>query len=284
MIEFGKWIVELPLLITIVIATISGVKTFKVATWGPDDKTDFFVVLKAIAYVIVPSPVLWFGVTTLGVVGTVIGCLLTSLLALTTIPALVELPQFDFMDPMFDLAAKDGWRSPWRRSAGPVPLIRWARRFVFVILMVFLWIMAILSPSAPQATTANGDTTTAVVPQQTTTSPTAPATAAPQETQSTSTPDATDSTVQAQQSVESTCPGPKQITMVDSPSDMTWGKNGIELCYNGQWQGWSKVSNSLPQPTKVSVTAWMVDGKFGYGQATDARTGDAYIFRTANYH
>lgn len=282
--SWSKVLPELALLVAFIFAWRLGSRTFKVHPWGVDEKADASAVGRAVLYVFVASIVLWIG-PPLGIIGGTLAFIFAIVLAVSTVVTLVELPQS--LDPVYNLASRDGWQTPvYSRTKQPVPYVRWARRFAFLALLLLVAIAAIIGgitgPDQP-AVSANGGNTVIADPtvQPTTTQPTAPATAAPQVTDTTTAPTTDDSSAPAQQYVDNDCSGPKQIE-VAPPKDIPFGTGNLKVCYNGQWQEWSAFATTKP-PKTVQLTAWTVEGVFGYGQVVDKATGNAYIIRTTDF-
>lgn len=285
----GHLIVLFPLILAFVIVFRHGNKTRKVRPWTPDETADMKTVGKALVYTFASLILIWIS-STFGVIETITGLILASFMAILIVICVVELP--DSLDMLDDLAWRDGPKDPWRPAgAKPTPYVRWARRASLVVLMFFLFVVAMFNAIHPVTTssgaTGSGIFTTAPAPTTQSTTP-APA-PTPQAT--TPTPTATATGTAPTQFVTNNCSGPAQIPTVDHPSTVPFGTGNLQICYNGRWQKWSSFSTTSA-PASVQITAWVINGTCNvgqgvkhcaYGQAVDTATGDAYVIRTTAF-
>lgn len=280
-IDLGRLIVCFVLLIGLVLVVRQAGKVLKITPWGDDEKSDFRASMRALVYVLAAGlAVLWF-VHNLGTIGTIFGIVLASLLVLTVVLTLVDLsPRLSRVD---DLLWRDGPKTPgYSRSGDPVPYVRWARRAAMLLFLLFVMFAAVLSGVGSNASAQAGSSSGSTAPAIAAPTSTAPPASAPATATSSAPASTPSSAAPTTKYVDSSCDGPKQIAMVDSPSTISFGTGNLKICYSGKWQSWSAFSTTTP-PKTVRLTAWVVGGSYGYGQVVDPSTGDSYIIRTTDF-
>ena len=277
----GRLIVLFPLLIAAFIVARRGLKVVKSAH---GTRKDVWVITRAAIYTFVACFLLWVFPVTFGVIETITGLIVTSIMATIIVICVVDLP------PSLSLLDHLAWRE-WKGT----PYVRWARRICLAPLILFLVLAALFNAVHPSAAISSGTDGTSTFTTQPTTpaqTPTSQATATaptPSATATTPAPSSSSTT----QFVANNCSGPSQIPTVDKPSTIPFGTGNLQICNSGRWQWWSGFATTSA-PSTVQITAWVITGTCalrtgdklkpcGYGQVVDTTTGDSYIIRTTDF-
>ena len=287
--------VLLPLIVAAVLVARLGLKELKTPTGK------LKAVGKAVAYLLTAFFLACTFAKGVGTTGGVFGTILSSLLALTTILCVTQ--PFNRGAGWMQFVHAQLWAKHWKtpvysRSNRAVPHIRWARRIVMLLFVLFIFIVALIG-GAQKTTTqqAYGDVdippaaTAPTQAQQPTPEPTIPE-ASPTSVEPTtgSTPESSPSadTSSTSSTVENPCkdsdpkiPGVNpEVVDVESTLKLKTARH-LQVCHDGSWMTW-KAAYGKDVTVMVTLKAWTQQGSYGYAAIT-MDDGSSYIIRTTDF-